>query len=555
MLDEVKRKPIAATPENPLAALRAGLPPVAQLLAARARKLAGDLEGGAQILREILQSQPENFDAWNNLGNLLRDQGRFAEALACAVRALEIRPGHRTARANHIITLIALKHFDEAHALLSAWRDEEPHEARPWTLLAQAFGEQGRHEAAKAAAREALARAPGDAQALVALGWAAIASGDYQVALEAADQALAADAHDGAAGVVRCQALLSLGQIETGCGEARDLVARGVGGWRAQAALSRALFLAGSWSEAWAPYESRWRIAGPVRATPPAPRWSGEPCAGRRILLVAEQGLGDSIQFARLAWTIAARGGEAVLHLQKELQPLFTRLPAGVRFETLVDPGAIDLWAPLLSAPGALGVGLAPMTTPYVSPPEGASAPGSLEASPSAPLRVGLVWRGNPSHSGDALRSIDVAQVLSLAGVAGVRLFALQVGGDPAAELDRAGAKPFITDLSPDLTGWARTAAALAKLDLLVTVDTACAHLAGAMGRPAWVLLPYAPDWRWGATGTTTDWYPTLRLYRQERSCDWAAPLARLRADLERLASDARLRQAATGSRGQDRVA
>jgi hypothetical protein len=190
----------------------------------------------------------------------------------------------------------------------------------------------------------------------------------------------------------------------------------------------------------------------------------------------------------------------------------------------------IDARLPLMSLPGLFGVTLAglPGTYPYVTP-DADRVERLKPVIPSGGLKIGLVWAGAASHQDDCNRSLDVRLLAPLSGVAGATFFSLQMERDPIAHA-KVGFP--ITDLTPWIRDFADTAAALAGLDLLICVDTAVAHLAGAMGNPVWVLLPFAPDWRWGATGETTPWYPSARLFRQASRGDWSEPLARIVAAL-----------------------
>lgn len=287
-----------------------------------------------------------------------------------------------------------------------------------------------------------------------------------------------------------------------------------------QAHWNRALALlaAGRWQEGWQAHEIR-------RAHPllkprdfPIPDWTGEPLAGRTILVAAEQGHGDSIQFLRFVPELARLGGRVVLDLPAPLLRLAQGLPGVERLvESGTPPGDVDLTVPLMSLPLRLGLGerAAAPVAPYLVPPP--LVPPAVVRD-GRPL-VGLVWAGSPGNNADARRSLTLQRLGPALALAGLRFVSLQFG-PRAADIASSGLEGRIETLG-DLGDFATTAAIAASLDLVVTVDTAMAHLAGAMAKEAWVLLAHAPDWRWGMRGETTSWYPSLRLFRQPGPGDW----------------------------------
>ena len=270
----------------------------------------------------------------------------------------------------------------------------------------------------------------------------------------------------------------------------------------------------------------------------PQPLWTGEDLAGKTILLHHEQGLGDTIQFMRYAPLVAARGARIVL----ELQPALVRLAAGFQGTMeIVAAGSplppFDFHCPLLSLPERFATDLAtiPVAIPYLVPETEATARWRRQLAPGAGLKIGLVWAGNPAHQDDRKRSLPLERLMPLLKVPGLRWFSLQVG-ERAGDIARLPGG-MITDLSQNLTDLAETAAAIANLDLVVAVDTSVVHLAGALGRPVWVLLPFAPDWRWMLGRDDSPWYPSLRLFRQKRPDDWDAVVAKVRRALARQVS------------------
>ena len=287
----------------------------------------------------------------------------------------------------------------------------------------------------------------------------------------------------------------------------------------------------------WAAYESsRWQMADAPRINYSMPQWHGEPLTGKSLVLVAEQGLGDTMQFVRFAPLLAERGARVVLDCPTRMHALLSRV-AGI--EQLVAPGAApsaDYWVSLVSLPGLvqLADGELAGTVPYLHVDAELVSRWRQALLPVQGIKVGIVWQGNPGYVGDAFRSVPLAQFAPLAAVPGVRLISLQRG--PGREqLARWSQTLSIIDLGGELdTGDAAfvdTAAVMRSLDLVISSDTSAAHLAGALGVPVWLALQLAPNWRWQLERTDSPWYPTMRLYRQERFNDWSEVFAAMARD------------------------
>jgi tetratricopeptide (TPR) repeat protein len=301
--------------------------------------------------------------------------------------------------------------------------------------------------------------------------------------------------------------------------------------------LSHALLVMGEYERGWKEYEWRWEKMrnATYRRKDASRQWTGGALAGKRILLYAEQGLGDAIQCARYIPMVAAAGGIVVVECQPELVELM-RTVRGVA--DVVARGEevppCECECPLMSLPGVFGTTLAtiPNGVPYVfADPAKAAVWEAWCREGGAGRRVGLVWAGNPAHRNDVRRSLPASHLRGFMEAGGVRWVSLQKGerGDGRLEVPRG---VQIEDVGSRLHDLSDTAALLMHLDLVITVDTAVAHLAGAMGRPVWLLIPYAPDWRWLLEGEGTGWYPTARLYRQPTPGNWDAVIARVVAEL-----------------------
>jgi hypothetical protein len=283
----------------------------------------------------------------------------------------------------------------------------------------------------------------------------------------------------------------------------------------------------GDFTAGWAEYEHRWHLPQVARLAVEAPMWAGEPLDGKTILLDAEQGFGDTIQFLRYVPLVAARGGRIVLRLQRSLVRLAASLPGEL---TIVTPGnrlgAFDLWCPLLSLPRVFGTRLesTPANVPYLGVRPALLDRWRRRLGGLAGLRVGIAWAGDPRHVNDFRRSIAFASWVPLLAVPGVSWVSLQLG--PTAGAVATLAPTRVLDLSAELTDFAETAGAIANLDLVIAADTAVVHLAGAIGAPVWTLLPFTPDWRWLLNREDSPWYPTMRLLRQPAPGEWDAVIA-----------------------------
>jgi tetratricopeptide (TPR) repeat protein len=306
----------------------------------------------------------------------------------------------------------------------------------------------------------------------------------------------------------------------------------------AQFNRSLLLLLQGEYATGWTAYESRWRLLEVKKPPFPQPQWQGEDLHGKTILLNAEQGFGDTIQALRYIPAVAARGARIALRLDRPVVRLAASLPGNLIITpTKARPPAFDVWCPLLSLPRILRTRIEsiPADVPYLGVRPGIVARWRQRLSHMAGLKVGLVWAGSPNHVNDFRRSIDLERLKPMLDVAGASFVALQVG---ARAHDVAKLPPgTMTDVSAALTDFAETAGAIVNLDLVIAVDTAVVHVAGALAKPAWVMLPFSPDWRWLLDRTDSPWYPTLRLYRQPAPADWDSVIARAAADLRELAA------------------
>jgi Flp pilus assembly protein TadD len=387
----------------------------------------------------------------------------------------------------------------------------------------------GRPHAAVASYRRALSLVPDDAATLSNLGNALREIGELPEAELALRRAVALDGGNRSfafnlALLLRdrrqhLEALALMEALAVGWPENGELA------W--DLALTQ-LYLA-DFDSGWPGYEARFRLSRSPARPLPGPRWDGvADLAGKTLFLHSEQGFGDALQFVRFVPLAVARGARVVLECLPELRELFATVPGVAQ---LVDKGTppppYDLWAPMLSLPCLLGTGadVLPAAVPYLTPPARATG---VRRPPGTALTLGLVWAGKTTPRD---RSWPLEELLPLLSDPRIAVHALQVG-PRGSDLDHLGVRHLVHDLGPELNSFADTAAAMAALDLVITVDTSVAHLAGALGRPCWVLLRYVSDWRWQDEPADSPWYPSMRLFRQADPQDFKGPVAELMAAL-----------------------
>lgn len=488
--------------------------------------------------RRAVALRPDFAAAWMNLGCLLRDEGQDVLAQAALERAVQLRP-----------------------EMISGWLN-----------LALVERDRRNPNAAEAHLRRALALDPANVNVLVAWSQFRLAEQDVSGAWETVNQALAHDPdhpeainmrglllhteehfeeavaaflHAEAMGCLsapsnRGNSLMDLDRHDDALAAHRLAVAQDPHNTGSAYNLALTELRLGDWRNGWPRYEARLRfrevVRHPMRFR--QPRWRGEPLEGRSILLHGEQGLGDVIQFCRYAPLVAARGGRLILQVHEPVVRLLRSLAIARSGQATVvplgaEPPAFDLECPLMSLPAVFDatVNTVPWSGPYLSadPTLAAEKRALFHASG---LRIGIAWAGNPRYKADRRRSMQLATLLPLLRSFDVNWISLQKG--PATEqLVNLPDDVGVHDGSSRDTDLAETAALLATLDLVLTTDTSIAHLAGALGKPVWIMLPHRADWRWMHDTNTTPWYPTARLLRQSATGDWPGVFARIAAELK----------------------
>lgn len=462
---------------------------------------AGSLAEAATLYRSILVDEPNNADALHLLGLALKSEGKLDEAQASMRRAVALRPDFADAHYNLGNLLMGTGQADEAITLFRKAIALKPELAEAYYNLGNTLRDLGDLEGAEEAFRGGIAAKSGYVEAVHNLA----------------------------------NVLKSQNRVEAAIVEYRRAIAMKPALGEAHYNMGLVLMLIGAMEEGLEKYEYRWEVDGfptPKRNFP-QPRWTGDDIRDKTLLISAEQGLGDAIQFARYLPMIADRAKRIVLEARKPLMRLMERLP-GV--DAVVEAGralpAFDVHAPLLSLPYILQTRLhtIPGAVPYLKGDPAAIA--SWRARRDSRFTVGLIWAGN--RKPDPSRTTGLAALKPILDVQGVRFIGLQKELEP-------GDDALIAQLGGKLDWWGRdfgdfadTAAAFEAIDLVISIDTGPAHLAGAVARPAWVFIPFAADWRWLMARPDSPWYPTMTLYRQERRGDWTPEIASVAADLRR---------------------
>jgi Flp pilus assembly protein TadD len=442
----------------------------------------GRLDEAVGCFRKALALRPDLVESLDNLGGALQAQAKWSAAQACYERALALRPDRVESLIGLGVVLRAQGRLEEAVARYQRALELSPDHPDARTNLGVALVDLGREEEAITHHKKALALEPGSAELHYNLGGALQRHGLYAEALACYERALALKPDYAKAHLNRSLALLLNGELDEG----------------------------------WQEYE--WRFAVNVYDRKiDRPAWSGEPLAGASILIHAEQGYGDTLQFVRYIPAVAEHGGSVVLEVPASLLRLASTVAGASEIVAAGDPlPSFDCHCPLLSLPRVFKTNLAtiPNAVPYLRVPADASAAWA-ERIPTTPgPKVGVVWAGT------TVGAIDLRVLQPLWEVDGVSWFSLQVGERSGDVSSLDGVK--IADLSPWLTDFAETAAAVSRLDLVISVDTSVAHLAGALGRSTWLLLRYPPEWRWLLEREDSPWYPTARLFRQRKEGDWS---------------------------------
>ena len=539
---------------------------------------AGEAEEAGQAFSAAIALDPADAEAYGNLGAVLDSQKRYREALAAYRTALKLRPDFVQALFNMGNTHRNLGENAEARTCYEKALALSPGLVQAELCLAQIWKEEVDPERARDCLERALVHEPANADALHSLGETWQSEERFSEATEAYQRALTADPghikalnmlgsvfhltgrFDAAEECYRkalalkpdtLTVLNNLGAVYQSQGrfsEAAEVLRRAIavdpgyadGHWN----LALSLLACGEYREGWQEYEWRFKKTSPVAERQfPQPRWDGSHLGGRTIILHCEQGLGDTIQFIRYATLVAGLGGRVVVECQA---PTLKRLVAGVAGVSSVVAAAeslppFDCHAPLLSLPLIFRTTLAdiPAEIPYLHADPADVAVWRARTGSSDILKVGLVWSGRQNLALNRKRTCNLDTFAPLAAIPDIIFYSLQIG-DGAEQASAAPAGMRLEDLTAHIRDFADTAALIANLDLVISIDTSVVHLAGAMGKPTWLLLPDAPDWRWMPNREDNPWYPGMRLFRQSMPGDWHGVMEQVASALGRLASRAK---------------
>jgi tetratricopeptide (TPR) repeat protein len=535
----------------------------------------GRIDDGVTCLREALILQPNHGAAHLNLGLALLSLQQTDEAIGHLRQAAQLAPGNATAQHSLGLALVARNELAEAAACFEQACRLYPGYVEAHTNLGMALGRLGNPAGALTALREAARLDPRSPEVHNAMGAALVQLGDHAASLVPIREALRLRPDFVAALVNEGNALRSCGQLDEALTSLRralelqpdntdahhDLAlvysdlgrtAEALAEFDAALALrpdfpmgrkNRSLvwLRRGDWAQGWREYEWRWRCGELPEPAYPQPRWDGGDLAGKTILLWAEQGVGDTFQFVRYAAQLNERGASVLLHCPAALHPLLASC-AGIDRLVGAEVPPFDVHAPLMSLPHLLGTTAhsVPAMIPYLSTDPAVAARWQQELAHVSGFRIGVCWQGNPKYAADRLRSFALAQLSPVAAVPGVRLVCVQTGR-AVQQIAELRGRLEILDLGERLTrtpgAFVDAAAVIKNLDLVISCDTAIAHLAGALGAPVWLALPYASDWRWLQGRSDTPWYPTMRLFRQSEPRNWDGVFAEMAAAIARLVS------------------
>ncbi len=457
-----------------------------------------------QAFETALKLDPECHPAAVNLGQIYHQEQRLSEARKVLEQALAQRPDEPATLNNLALVLADMGAVSSALGLLHTARKVAPQDLDTGLNLGSLLQRAGRFEEAIEAYQPWTIQHPGYSELARNLAMAYQGAGQFESAIQCLSDAITVSPHDGELHLARAMAWLAAGQFEAG----------------------------------WAEYEWRFETVKVPRREFPEPLWEGGRLQGKTILVTAEQGYGDAFQFVRFLPLLKAQGARVLLECHPGMATILKPCPgADAVFERSPD-GAVkqpfDCHVSLMSLPHRLNLGGETMAdrTPYLAVPEEMESKWAGVFSGVTGLKIGFVWTGSQTNGAGQFRSCPVEALTPLFSTPGSTWVSLQVGPEGEGLLPYREKHPNLIALQEQLTDFAQTAAVITQLDLVITIDTAVAHLAGALGKPVWTMLPYMADWRWGHQGETSAWYPTMRLFRQPRPGDWASVIQAIQAEL-----------------------
>jgi tetratricopeptide (TPR) repeat protein len=484
----------------------------------------GDAQAGLELIDRAIALDPGCADFHNNRGLILAGLGRVEDAIAAHRKAIELKPDYAEAQNNLGNALVRINKFDEAEAAFRRTLALNPDYANAHSNLGVLLHRQNKFEEAIASYREAIGLHPNHAEARSNLGAALREIGEMDQAIEAYKSAIAIDKSCMDAYANLGAALHDIGRHEEAVAALQRAIELNPQAHFPHYNLALSLLQSGDYQRGLEEYEHR-AYAVASRQKFPSPPWDGRELGGKTILIHAEGGFGDGIQFARFVPMVRARGGVPILLVQQELVRVLSTLEGKPTvLAKNQNPPLFDVQCPLMSLPRAFG--LTPQNIPakpYLSADPSNAALWPARLGPDRQQKIGLSWAGSPKHRNDRNRSIPLESLAPLGKITEARYVSLQ-----PERLESAPVGLEIWHSSQYLHDFADTAGLIAHLDLVISVDTAVAHLAGAMGKKVFLLLPKVADWRWMRDRTDSPWYPTIRIFRQQEAGNWAPVIAQV---------------------------
>ncbi|MEZ0605137.1 tetratricopeptide repeat protein [Paraburkholderia sp. IW21] len=529
----------------------------------------GDHGFAAELMSEALKLDRTDAACWSNRGLVAAALGHLDEAMLCYDQALQLQPDFADARNNFGVALQAQGSLDIAIEQYRLALRANPSLVDAHLNLGTALGKLGRYDEALASYQDALSLDPQSAETHFNAGNAHHAQGDHAAAIASFERALALRGDYAEARINLGSLIGKLGDYAGAESHYRravalkpnptNLVCLG-GSLGAQGRLDEEevfyrhalaldpnyadahqnlawlLLKRGDYKQGWAEFAKRWRKSDyEALAVPGVAEWHGEPLDGRRLLLVGEQGFGDHFQFLRYARLLEQLGATVDIRVREPLLPLVERIPGVHRAFSGKPDGQYDFWVPMMSVPSCVGTELStiPADVPYMFAEKAKIKAWRkrVDAAGKSKRKAGLVWSGSPTFGNDRYRSMALADLSALSELENVAWYPLQKGA-AHAQLADAPEAFRVHDFTADLNSFDDTAALIMNLDLVIAVDTGVAHLAAALGKPVWVLLPANSDWRWLEERSDSPWYPTMKLFRQTTLGDWAPVATRVSEEL-----------------------
>jgi Flp pilus assembly protein TadD len=497
----------------------------------------GRNEEAFKVFDKALQLKPDDAEVWTHRGQVLVDLGHQADAITSFQHAYKLKPRQWDVARQCGIALHKLGRLEDAHACFDLCNEIRPNDIASLFMRSRSLFDMGRFEEALSDARQARTLDPAEPGICSHIGVILRSLGRDEEALTWYDQALALQPASVEALNNKALLLSQLHRFEEAFAAYARAKAIAPDNAEIDWNLGHLQMLTGNFEAGWTGLEARWkRATGPIYPPFPQPKWLGEEAIeGKTILVCSDEGLGDFIQFARYIPMLAARGARVILFVPDQISSLVAGLPgvSGCFAFSGRSLPAFDMHCPVSSLPLAFRTRLdsIPAATSYLPRPAEARVQAWQDRLGTHDrLRVGLVWAGNPNHKNDRNRSIPLQLLTRILDV-DATFVSLQKDVRPSDKTVLDG-RADIIDLTAHLGDFTETAALISCLDLVITVDTSVAHLSGSLGCPTWILLPTTPDYRWLLDRDDSPWYPTARLFRQDKTRDFETVLDRVRSEL-----------------------